>query len=260
MSNRILEPKTTINLVNNIGNSPPDPPDLNPPYFTDAVEFDGTNDFLLRGALTSVVDGKFGILSCWFNLSAGDSVNRTIFASNTARILLYIPTNNRPQLQIFDTSGAQVVSFATLGAVLANTGWHHFLAGWRGDTGIGAMYLDDVLQDNIIGSSVNDLEYTETNYGFGGRVTGSQKITGCVSDFYFNTVDYLDFEQVANRRKFITEELKPVDAGENGTTPTGNQPAIFFKGDNENYHQNLGYGGAFTVNGSLENCASAPSG
>lgn len=57
----------------------------------------------------------------------------------------------------------------------------------------------------------------------------------------------------ATRRKFYTADLQPVDLGEDGSTPTGTAPAVFFElrpGDDiAQASVNRGTGGAFTSNG-----------
>jgi hypothetical protein len=42
----------------------------------DAADFDGTNDYMSRGAaLTGLSSGKSGIVSLWFRIDGGDGIN-----------------------------------------------------------------------------------------------------------------------------------------------------------------------------------------
>ncbi len=51
-------------------------------YRANAVQFDGSNDYLTRGAeLTGIADGKAGTLSVWLNFTGGDAANQH-FLSN----------------------------------------------------------------------------------------------------------------------------------------------------------------------------------
>ena len=56
-------------------------------FYADAVTFDGSNDYLNRGAdLTGNVDGKQFILSFWVNFNSDDSVTDVIYKSNNTKI------------------------------------------------------------------------------------------------------------------------------------------------------------------------------
>ena len=76
-------------------------------YTARAVTFDGTNDYLTRGAdFTSNADSKVGIFSCWLKFNAG-SDNNTIYLmnSNTARVSFNRLNNNTMSFELVDGSG-----------------------------------------------------------------------------------------------------------------------------------------------------------
>jgi hypothetical protein len=95
--------------------------------------------------------------------------------------------------------------------------------------------------------------YTNDNFGWSSSVAqyvGTYNtspvypLDGKIGFLWFNT-EYIDFSQEANRLKFFDAFGYPVDLGEDGSLPTGNQPLIYMNND---FHlgTNLGSGGNFT--------------
>jgi hypothetical protein len=76
---------------------------------------------------------------------------------------------------------------------------------------------------------------------------------GDMADLWVAPGTFIDFSNVANRRKFIDADGKPVD-------PT-NFPAsaILFSGDASTFGTNQGTGGSFTLTGTLTDATSSPS-
>jgi len=62
--------------------------------------------------------------------------------------------------------------------------------------------------------------------------------------------EHLAMSSGTNRAKFVSGG-SPVDLGTNGATPTGNQPILFLNNAYGTFQNNLGYGGNFTVTGTL---------
>lgn len=64
-----------------------------------------------------------------------------------------------------------------------------------------------------------------------------------------NTPSFVDLTNAANRRKFISRELQPVDLGDTGTLPFGYQPAMYMSirpgGAATDILNNLGVAAAF---------------
>jgi hypothetical protein len=65
---------------------------------------------------------------------------------------------------------------------------------------------------------------------------------------------YIDFSVAANRRKFFSATGKPVDAGGDGSIPTGLPPLVYLRcmdgAAASTFGNNLGTGGAMTISGS----------
>ena len=72
-----------------------------------------------------------------------------------------------------------------------------------------------------------------------------------IADFYFNPTTYIDLSVTANRRKFISASLHPVDRGATGSIPTGTAPIMYQSGAVASWQTNKGTGGGFTLTGAL---------
>lgn len=86
---------------------------------------------------------------------------------------------------------------------------------------------------------------------------GPNSLTGVVdySDIWWGPGQNIDFSAVANRRKFIGADGKPVFLGANGELPTGTKPFAFFSGSAATFATNLGTGDTFTATGPITNVA-----
>ena len=235
-------------------------------YRARAVVFDGTNDWLSRtSALTGAALGKQGLVSVWFKLNGGDAARQSIFgisnvSTSVSRIGVQRETTNLLRIFGFNTAGTQRLNMASTASYVSGGGWKHLLAAWDLATPVARLFVSDA-DDEAAGSTETDdtLDYTNTNVSVGGSVNGSEKITMDLADLYVNLAATLDPSVEANRRKFISASLKPVDLGQDGSTPTGSQPLVFFSGDAAAWATNKGSGGAFTVNGALADAATSPS-
>jgi len=119
------------------------------------------------------------------------------------------------------------------------------------DTGKRHVYV------NGVSASVTWTSYPSTTYdclldasfGIGASPVGGDPFTGDLSFLYISQ-EYIDFSQEANRLKFFAAFNYPVDLGEDGSNPTGNQPVIYI---NNNFETgvNSGSGGNFVPQGAL---------
>ena len=232
-----------------------------------AVNFDGTNDWLERGAgLTGAADSKTGIFSCWVNRSA-DGVSHQMLVQqevgSNARQGLTIDDANLFKILMYNTIPGVILQVKTANAIVAADGWTHILAAWDLAVPRVDIYIDDVEDaDTPITLTDDTIDYTRDNAGIGhmwlSSNPGTFKFNGCMADLYFQDGEFLDFTSAPNRRKFIDAGGSPVDLGADGSTPTGTQPLVFLSGDTDGWHTNLGSGGGFTETGALTDCASSP--
>lgn len=230
------------------------------PYAANGVNFDGSNDYLTRGAdLTGNADGKKGIIYFRFLLNGGNGSRQRFFRSDGPRFEIERRTGNTFRVLGKDTGGSIKFRADTVATYTADSTWHSFLASWdMASAGSASIYVDDTLDYNELTFLDANLDYTTTDHGLGADAAGGSKINACLADFYFNMAEYLDFSVTANRRKFTDASDKPVDLGSDGSIPTGTAPIIFFSGVTSTWHTNKGSGGGFTENGALTDCGTDP--
>ena len=230
-------------------------------YAVDAADFDGTNDYMLRGAAwTGAADANSGIFSCWFRLDGGDAANRT-FLYAAAGTQIYIDTSNKLQ---FAFGGAVSFNMASVSALTAGAPWRHALASWNRGSATPQLYIDDVSDVTIAANGTGPFTYTQANWGVGADTAGpgGSKFNGCFAEFYLALGQYLDFSTSANRAKFRSGG-KPVNLGGDGSVPTGTAPTAYFSilngGAAADFATNRGTGGNMTITGTLDIASSSPS-
>lgn len=234
-------------------------------YRANAVHFGGTNEYLTRGAqLTGVTDTKLGTISFWLDPDSddvhGEIVSNRIPDANS-RFNAHRGTNNK--IQFFGrraSDNSNVLSIETVATILAANGWVHVIASW--DLGASAehIYLNDVSSISVATSVDDTINYDAANneWTIGSVTDTTLKLSADIADLWFDNT-FLDISVEANRRKFISPNLKPVNLGEEGQLPTGASPLIFLSGPTVAWHTNKGTGGGFTENGTLADGSSSPS-
>jgi len=236
----------------------PTPPP--PPFSANAVRFDGTNDFLTRGAgFTGASDNKTGLVSFWFNLKGGDAVIMKIMEQAPGQIEIQRQADNKIFHRFQGSGGLAAWNGNTTQTFLSSGTWIHYLLSFDAAAGVRQLYIADNVE-TVLNSVENDTtaDWTGTDWGIGAAPAGGLKLNSDVAEFYM-TNEFLDLSVVANRRKFIDAVAKPVDLGTDGSTPTGTKPLVFFSGATVAWHTNKGSGGGFTENGALTDGFDSPS-
>jgi hypothetical protein len=235
-----------------------DPREYNPapPFEVDAATFDGSNDYITRGAnLTGIADGKKGIISLWAKFAADDTGIALLAGNDNALFQLVRESDNTISFRAGDGSSyfARVSSNDTYTSA---DGWIHILISWDLTTTTVQMSINDGADTgSVLSNSDNNITYTAlTDWGIAAYSGGGAKLNGCLAELYFNSAEALDISNSSNRRKFISATLHPVDLGSDGSTPTGTQPILYVKMTTT--PSNAGSGGSITVNsGPYSTCA-----
>lgn len=234
-------------------------------YQANAVSFDGSNDYLTRGAgWDGAADDEDGIWSLWFNFKGGNGADLAFLQGTNTTVNIKRDTSNKIKVSLAASGSSLKWVFTSTNSfdTSNNPGWHHLLVAWELDgSPVGQAFLDDVAlakTDNT-GPLNGSIDYTDTNHAVGANTSGGIKMNADIADFYYAPTQYLDISQAANRRKFIDSSKKPVDLGPDGSKPTGTQPLLFLSGPTATWHTNLGSGGGLTENGALTDGASSPS-
>ena len=235
----------------------------------DGADFDGTNDYMLRGAdLTSIANSKTGIVSVWVRLDGGDGTQLAIM-DNAASLVtprFYVVRNASNKFEVVGRSTIDSLALwrLTVNTYTASSTWRHVLCSWDLSTGSKHLYVNDVSDDAVISTVNIDIDYGLGNFGVGATpYDNSQKFNGCIAELYFAPGQYLDFSAVANRRKFISSGGRPVHLGSDGSLPTGTAPILYQRlSDGEavaNFATNRGTGGNLSITGSLDTASTSPS-
>lgn len=228
-----------------------------------AASFDGSTDYASRGAdMTGNMDTNRVTGEFWFKSSA-TNVERSIFGSASANQHFSIALDNNDLLQIQGWSNSpagltlKMTSSSAYGDI---TTWHHAMFSFNLDpANSGAhLYVDGT---NALSATITTngcmIDMTADDWTVGTRGDSFTKWNGCLADVVLwagtNAV-YTDLSVSATRLKFYNSG-KAIDPGATGTTPTGTRPMIYLR---EWSGVNAGFGGNFTVNGTLSDSCTPP--
>ena len=240
------------------------------PFLVDGADFDGTNDFMARGAdLTGIADGKAGTFYGYLRIDGGNGAARTLFTLRSGTLAAIgvqvgLTTGNKIRVIGMNAANATILDMITTPTYLAGASWISILASWNLATGVTQLYIDDAEPALDTDTATDDtLDYTRGNVGVGGLTEGSAKQNGCQAEFFFHTTA-IDLSVEANRRLFISAANKPANLGADGSTPLGVQPLVYLHLDDgeavAEFATNRGTGGDFTITGTLETADTSPSG
>jgi len=230
------------------------------PYLPGALNFDGSNDYLLRGGtLTGIEDGKTGLISAWVKFTGGDgSLMRLISQSGDYFLIQRNASGDGSTLQIVgkNSGGSNILVLTSSSGYAVTDGWLHVLASWNLATPAAHFYINDADAEAGVSTETDDnIKYTDpTNWAIGATTSAASKINADLAEVYF-AAEYLDISQEANRRKFIDATGKAVSLGADGSTPTGSQPVLYLRHNTgaavTDFATNLGSGGSFSITGTL---------
>lgn len=205
-----------------------------------SVDFDGA-DYLSRGVdMTGVNNGASYTCSFWMKLRSSSSY---VISFNSYSYAIYYATPTI--LRARDALGIATFEWAS-----APTGfWCHYLVAVNAG-GTSQIYTNDVVAYSGTDIGAGNLSLTAGDVFLFSTIGGAAAVDGLVSEFWWAT-NSIDISQVSNRRKFISANLHPESLGADGSTPTGSQPAIYLHNSFSTFQNNLGYGGTFTLSGTL---------
>lgn len=235
-------------------------------FAANAVEFDGTNDWLDYGDISaSMTDGKVMTCSFWcFVPTAWPSTDETILAfvasnSNTRFVCDLLGTSG--VIRVFGRNSAQttILNWEFGGHPVDE--WFHVMFSFDlNNTDDITYYLNGSSVAGTKTTFTNDnIDFTVANCEVGSRNNGSALLDAYLAELWATTTERFDLTVQANREKYRSSSGKPVDLGSDGSTPTGTQPQFFHTGPTGTWHTNAGSITGATENGALTDAPSSPS-
>ena len=227
----------------------------------EAVDFDGTNDYLSRtGDLIGNADGKTFTFSFWVyvadnaNLMVYDATSGTTY--DGVRVYTGSGTGG-PSLTVdaFNNSNTRILRASVANAAFPQNTWSNALISVDlSSTSNRYFYINDVAPSVSWSTYTNDtINFTNTAHYVGeDGDTGTYKLKSRLSHLYLDHT-YRDLSVEANRRLFVTADLKPA-AGQAALNPILYLPMD----DPTQPGRNDGTGGDFTLTGTIARSGRGP--
>jgi len=224
----------------------------------EGVSFDGENDYLSRSTdLVGNTDSKTFTFSCWVYNSSIIEGNQFIYSGldgfNNSTFDVTINNSNKLELS-GRSSGTKILGSIGVADIPLDT-WVHLLASGNNNSNVLIVYINDSLKDATdIYSSTSDIDFGQAvKHGIGSSpYNWSNNLGGRLAHLFLDYT-YRDLSIEANRRLFITEDLKPAD-GLADLSPILYLPMK----DAATAHINEGTGGDFTQNDTLDTAPRGP--
>lgn len=216
----------------------------------EAIDFDGTNDTLYRSSLTGAADGKTFTFSAFVWIDTTGS--RQIINIQGGSINIFVSGSNTLSMQLSSTSGGtrSITLYTTSLQISLNTWVHILYSADVTSTVTRRLYINDVLVSPTYTDYNNiNIDWTAVDVYVGGD---SAKWDGRLSNVYLDYT-YRDLTDTANRRLFVTADLKPA-AGQAALNPILYLPMS----DPTAPGVNAGTGGNFTLTGTVARSGRGP--
>lgn len=220
-------------------------------YVASAATFDGSNDYLSRGAgLTGAADNKFGLVSLWVKRTRTATDEYLFSDTGSLNVRVYINSSDEAVVDAYNSASDLIFRIKTT-STITDTAWHHLMVSWNHTaTKVSHLYLDGASDPNLLVFTEDaTVDWTGGDWTIGSVATFN-KLAGCMTEVYV-TNEYLDLSNSSNRLKFYNAGA-PVDLGADGSTPTGTQPLVYIR--TWTGSPNAGSGGGFTINGAFDAC------
>ena len=220
---------------------------------TTSANFDGSNDYLVRGASGATMgmsDGDSCTFSCFVRKTGGDGGKVNIFTDDQGHINFNIGSSNKVEIALHNASASELSDSHSSITITADGIWHHIMFSSNTSTDAHNLYIDGIDVQDKQNSTTGTIDFTRTNYSVGSEVNGNSKFNGEIAEIYFTT-EFVDLSTATNRLKFLAADGKPANLGADGSTPTGTQPILYLANPFGTFQNNLGSGGNFTENGEL---------
>jgi hypothetical protein len=220
----------------------------------EAIEFDGTNDFLSRSSdLTGNADGKTFTFSAWCYLTS-DSNNGTSIYSSDIGFRIEVSTSQvayaaRLYVNAFD----QRLWIIRDDLLQYNTWFHLLISVDLSNTANRYVYINDLPATVSYDRYVNtNIDFTSANHVIANNYEKNNAMKGRLAHVFLDYA-YRNLSVDANRRLFVTANLKPA-LGQAALNPIMYLPMS----DPTQPGLNQGTGGNFTLTGTVARSGRGP--
>jgi len=216
------------------------------------TEFDGVTDYLSRSSdLTGNVDSKTFTFSAWVYNSLNTNTNNRIYSIGTTEpfFIQHGASANDLEIKAKNSAGTVILTTTTaLDIITKDTFVHLLISIDLVNIANRAVYINDRLVSATWNTYTNDLiDFTQLNHDIANG-TGGVPWKGRLSNLYLDYT-YRELSIEANRRLFITADGKPADSA----PLIALNPILYLPmNDASTAHINLGTGGNFVQNGTLD--------
>ena len=219
------------------------------------VNFDGTNDYINRAAAWVGASDKAASWTqvMWLKCAGADGTAMEVHEGSSGCWDFERKSDNNFDFGTYGPgcSGYRNVSTTNTTLVIAS-GWTCVMCSSNGSTN--QIYFGDTDVTSSVATSTSTSDFT-FNSAFGADSNGARPWNGDIAELYVDLDNREDFSVEANRRKFFSATGKPVDLGDDGSTPSGSSPIVYLSvrsGDAAAaLISNRGTGGDYTENGTL---------
>jgi len=212
-----------------------------------STEFDATNYVSISSA-TGLTNSDIITISTWFKPEV-DGVQRDLVNMRAGGAFIKRIDTGTIRIQIRGTTSNPALRWDSADNGFTSAGgWRHIIiSADHRDTGKRWVYVNGTNCNGTWTTYLDELYDLTGNpiIRIPGNTTAS--IEGKLSEPWIS-LEYIDLS--SDIAKFISGG-KPVDLGADGSTPTGNQPIVYFHDPYDSFESNSGYGGDGTVTGIL---------
>ena len=213
-------------------------------YNAAASTFDGSADYLSRSV--SVSDSN-KVTGCFIFKPNSPSFVHHIFSTNGEKVRIRWVTGDYLEINARNAAGTVLID-AELQNLNSYSKYRHVSFSFDlSDTGKRHVQIDGVDASPVYNTYASgNMDFTDGNFGVGGRPTGVELYNGELSEFWLFPGVYIDLS--SDNPFYDTETDKPKYLGASGELPTGSAPLIYLPMYANDAGNNLGTGGDFTVN------------
>ena len=228
----------------------------------EAVDYDSTNDYLSRSTYYNGYVNALTFLketftfSCWFynGESTGNAYVFSSGASSGNANLFYVNISTTAfQIRAYDGSGTFILNATTTNTLPLNTFCNLIVSCDMTSTSNRYVYVNDQLMTMTWSNYVNSTIQFGTLIQRVNSLSNSVDPTACRISNVFLDFTYRDLSITANRRLFVTADLKPA-AGQAALNPI----VYLAMSDPTTVGTNTGTGGNFTLNGTIARSGRGP--